>query len=67
MFKECQEDNILMFPKKQQAMEIGSVVLSAREDGDVRIDTKGLSPREIRSVLCVAIQASYKFEENVSA
>ena len=66
MFKECQQSNVLMFPQKQQAMEIGSVLLSAREDGEVVLKADGLSPKEIRSVLSFAIHLSFKSEENMS-
>lgn len=67
MFKECQNSKVLMFPKKSACIDKGSVIIAAQENGDVRIDVEGLSPREIRSVLCVAIKASYEFDENISA
>ncbi len=40
----------------------GAIVVSVGEEG-VRIGTEGLTPKELREALCIAIHYSLQFEE----
>ncbi len=67
MFKECRNNNILIFPKKTFSSQKGFVTIATQENGDVQIDAEGLTTQEIRNALCVAIHASFGLEENISS
>ena len=66
MFKEVKQNNVISFPVIKKNGK-GVVFLSANETSYLMIDSEGLSPNEIRDILCSAIHASFGFEENVSA
>jgi hypothetical protein len=66
MLEKCQQDNVIQFPSRQEKKG-GAVFLSAKENGYLMIDTEGLSPHEIRDILCFAIHSSFEFEENANA
>lgn len=67
MFKECRNDNIVMFPQKKQYPEIGSVNVSVLENGEVNLASHGLSVQELRIALGVAVHLACDVERNVSA
>ena len=66
MFKECQEGNVLMFPKNKQYPEIGSVNVSVLENGEVSLASHGLSLKELRLALGFAVHLAYDVERNSS-
>jgi hypothetical protein len=66
MFKECQKDNVLMFPKNKQYPEIGSVNVSVLENGEVNLASHGLSVQEMRIALGVAVHLACDVERNSS-
>jgi|GEM_PF-2935503 len=67
MFKQCRNDNIVMFPKNKQYPEIGSVNISVLENGEVSLASHGLSVKELSLALGFAIHLAYDVERSVPA